>query len=401
MQTIVVVGSGLAGHTAVSELQRMGSDARIVWIGSESENPYDRPALSKRFLADDGASIGYLGNQDLETVDFRRGTTVLSINRERRTVETSDNETVRYDKLLIATGSRVRRLPVASGDMKLNYLRTSADAICLRTQLQQSKSIVIIGGGYIGLEVAAAANARGLEVCIVEAGQSFLSRTGSNLLSHWSMRALVDQGITARAGAHVMSLRRTSDERYAATTLSGDEILADVVLVAIGIEPNCDLAADAGLEVDNGIIVDGRGATSDPHIFAAGEVTRYPISRLNGLFRSESWSSSHKQALVVARAMMGRQSDRFDELSWHWSDQGPHNVQCLGMPALGVTRLVVGDPCGDEWFEMSFDARENLVGAVAVNRARDMSRLRRSLDRDGVVPAELMNIARHEPAQCS
>ncbi|WP_312797814.1 NAD(P)/FAD-dependent oxidoreductase [Tianweitania sp.] len=401
MQTFVVVGTGIAGFSAVSTLSQEAGDARIVWIGDEVEAPYDRPPLSKDFLTQDDVALARFSPETSPAkVEMHLGVRVTTIARDDRCLTTDDGNTIRYDRLLLATGSSPRPLPKTMNNSHVAHLRTAAHAVDLRRKFRSARHLVIVGGGYIGLEVAFSARARGCSVTMVEVGPSLLGRTGSAALGSWALRTLESNGVDVRLNTSIAALSGSADEKTTVHLSDNEGIVADVMLAAIGVLPNCQIATSAGLATDNGIVVDAFGRTNDPAIFAAGEATRYPIAKLGGSFRTESWNASRNQAIVAAKSMAGLPTEAFDELPWNWSDLGRHSVQCLGMPAMGTKRLTIGDAAGDEWMEIFLDARETLVGCVTVNQSREMSKLRRALVKESGIPAGLLQRANIRPTAC-
>jgi 3-phenylpropionate/trans-cinnamate dioxygenase ferredoxin reductase subunit/anthranilate 1,2-dioxygenase ferredoxin reductase subunit len=396
MGDLVVIGSGIAGHSAALELLRQAPGTIVQIIGAETGPPYDRPPLSKEFLLAATPKVPFLGQSEIygEAIELRDGLTATAIDRAHHVVTLSDGSKVAYEKLLVATGSRLRRLPLRQADMRrVFYLRTVEDACRLRTALHTYRRIAIIGGGFIGLEIAAAARQLDCEVTVVEQAPMLLSRGATPVLAGYLRDLHIERGAEVRLDAAVEGVQVDRD----GVTLRwpDGQLRADIVVVGIGITPNMELAAEAGLAVDDGILVDQRCRTSDEAIFAAGEVTNHPIGTLDLRARTESWSAAAGQGVVAARNMLGVESS-FDELPWFWSDQYDINLQCLGLPARASRHMQIGDIALGRWMRIGLDHNGRLVGAECVNMGREMSALRRADRNRQPVPPALLD--RAEPS---
>jgi NADPH-dependent 2,4-dienoyl-CoA reductase/sulfur reductase-like enzyme len=390
MGDIIIVGSGIAGHRAAAELHRLAPGKSVQVYGAENGMPYDRPPLSKEFLLAADPAPPSLGPPGVyaDGVSLFEGLAATAIDRDDRRVDLADGSSVHYETLLLATGSRLRHLPFGnpSGDRTF-YLRTLADARRLRAALASSRSVVIVGGGFIGLEIAAAARQQGCTVTVVEMAPSLLSRTATQQLSQRILDLHEARGVTVVLGVRPEDL--VEDASGVCLRWDRGEIRADIAVVGIGVVPNQELAVSAGLGTADGILVDTRCRTSDARIFAAGEVTNYPVGRLGVRARTESWSAAVAQATVAASNIAG-QDMTFQELPWFWSDQYDANIQCLGMPLAAERFLTVGDPGSPSWLRIGVDGDGGLVGAEAVNRGRDMSALRRADRNKQPIPAALL-----------
>jgi 3-phenylpropionate/trans-cinnamate dioxygenase ferredoxin reductase subunit/anthranilate 1,2-dioxygenase ferredoxin reductase subunit len=380
MQRFVVVGGGVAGHRAAVELARRAPTSTIDLISEEPCLPYERPPLSKELLhgsktAEQIVLSGAAAYRE-SNIRYHSGTRMTAIDRSRQTVITETGTAFSYDRLLLATGSRPRRLPAAcAGDANVHYLRTLHDAIGLAPQLTPGRRILIIGGGFIGLEVAAAAVRRNCRVTVIESQPCILARGMPPIVSEWVERMHRGEGVDIQLSTEVQSMRR--DRSEIVVTSSNETIAADVVVAGIGAMPNVEVAAEAGLEMRDGLVVDDRCRTSDPLIFGAGEVTCRPL--MHGLPRRiESWKSSGEQGAVAAQVMTGADV-AFDEIPSLWSDQFDINIQSIGFPDLGVTQEVLGDPASRAWTLVSFGEDKSIVGGIAINRGRDASGLRRAI----------------------
>jgi NADPH-dependent 2,4-dienoyl-CoA reductase/sulfur reductase-like enzyme len=380
MQRFVVVGGGVAGHRAVIELARRAPDAEIDMVSDEPCLPYDRPPLSKELLhGSKTAEEIVLGGTSIyaqTNVRYHAGTRITSIDRVHRKVKTEEGIEFGFDRLLLATGSRPRRLPAdCTGVVSVHYLRTLQDAVALQQQLVAGRRVVVIGGGFIGLEVAAAAIRRGCRATVVESQARVLARGMPILVSEWVDRMHRAEGVEIILSANVTAMRQ---ERSTVSIIgSGWTIEADIVVAGIGAEANVELAAAAGLAVSDGLVVDAQCRTSDPGIYGAGEVTCHPV--LHGAPRRiESWRSSGEQGTIAAQAMTDG-AVSFDEIPTLWSDQFNANIQAIGFPDLGVEYEVIGDPAANAWTLVALGEDGTIVGGVAINRGRDASALKRAV----------------------
>jgi NADPH-dependent 2,4-dienoyl-CoA reductase/sulfur reductase-like enzyme len=322
--THVIVGAGLAGAKAAQTLREEGFDGPIVLLGAEPERPYERPPLSKALLlgAVEQSSV-YVHEAEwyhANNVDIRTNTHVTAIDRSARQVELADGQRIGYHRLLLATGSTPRALPVPGADLEgVLQLRTLADSDRIAKSLSDDAHIVIIGAGWIGLEVAAAARQRGATVTVVEAAALPLQRVLGDQLAHVFADLHQGHGVRFRFGAQVAQFR--GDARVGAAVLTdGSELLADTVIVGVGARPNTRLAEQAGLPVDNGIVVDQSLRSADPHIYAAGDVANAYHPMLGTHIRVEHWANALHSGPAAARSMLG-QEVIYDHLPYFYTDQ--------------------------------------------------------------------------------
>ena len=372
----VIVGAGHAGGRAVKVLRDAGFKGSVTLIGAEPHLPYERPPLSKEFLQVPGARQSWVLEPDYvhqQDIQVRLGRSVVSIDRGRQAVTLDDASEVAYDRLLLATGASVRQLSIPGYPAAdIHYLRTIADARALERRLAPERRVAIIGGGFIGLEVAASARARGCEVVVLEAADRLLPRLGSAEASEHVLRHHVRCGIDVRLGARLAG----SDGRRLQLT-DGGVLDTDLLVAGIGVSPNIELASRAQLATDDGIITDADGRTSDPNIFAAGDVTRQWHPALGRRVRLESWQNANLQAEAAARSMMGLPPVRC-EPPWVWSDQGSLNLQVAGAPA-EIDRTLIRHDDADGSTSIFQFLGERLVGGITANRAKEMALIRRVL----------------------
>jgi NADPH-dependent 2,4-dienoyl-CoA reductase/sulfur reductase-like enzyme len=335
----VIVGASMAGAKAAEALRDEGFSGSVVLIGTEDERPYERPPLSKGYLLgkDTRDSIfvhaeGWYAEHD---VDLRRGSTVTSIDRSGHRVTLAGGESVPYDRLLIATGASPRRLNIPGGDLDgVLYLRTVGDSERLAKALRGGGQVVIAGGGWIGLETAAAARENGCAVTVVEPERGVLNRALGPELGEVFADLHRSHGVTFRFGEGVSELAGSDGTVTGVITSVGEELPARLVIIAVGIAPNVELAAEAGLDVDNGIIVDETLRTSDPDIFAAGDVANAFNTLLGRRIRVEHWANALVSGPIAARSMMGKDAT-YDWVPYFFSDQYDLGMETAGLPDPG------------------------------------------------------------------
>ena len=381
-QRFVVLGGGQAAARAAKAMRSAGFGGAITIIGAEQHAPYERPMLSKALLLTPDTPVPFVfplqTYADLD-IQLRTGCTAMAIDRSARRVSLSDGSTVRYDRLMLATGGRLRRLSIPGLPSEaILYLRNLDECRALELKLRGNPSLVVIGGGFIGLEVAASAAVLGRRVTVIEAANRLLPRLGSPdasaaVLAHH--RAL---GIDIRLDASV-----SRGEQGVLFLKDGSTVDAQVIVAGIGVAPETALADGAGLAVDDGILVDEFGMTSDPLIFAAGDVTRHYHPLLGRHIRLESWQNANMQAEAAGRAMADVRTP-YQEIPWLWSDQGDLNLQMAGAPAAVDRTVVRGRTDGAEGASIFQFDQERLVGAVTLNRGKDMTMIRRLLGQDAL-----------------
>lgn len=384
-QTFIIIGAGQAGAWVARTLRAEGFAGRIVLIGAEPYYPYERPPLSKAVLKGeaqaDSATLLSPAEAQAASIECWLGAEVADIDRAGRTIRTTGGRSLAYDKVFLTTGSRVRLLPGLAASPRIHTLRGRDDAMRLQQALHGH--LLVLGGGWIGLEVAATALALGVAVTLVEAAPRLCARSLPPVASEFLEQLHRKNGVELSLGQNVRALA-THDDFVTAELADGRIITADNALIAIGILPNVELAQACGLAVENGILVDHTGRTSDPDIYAAGDVTRHPNAFAGGLVRLESWANAQNQAITAARAALGLAA-RYDEIPWFWSDQYGVNLQILGLPAAAARCHARGAPAEAKgsWLALHKDGRP--AGAIAVNTARHLRPLR-GLFEGGAVP---------------
>lgn len=392
-QRALVVGASHAGAQLAASLRQDGWSGEIVLIGEEPTVPYQRPPLSKAYLAGKTTldeitirSSDFYSKQRIQLLNAH----VEAIDRSAGHIVMSTGDTLTYDKLALCTGARPRQLRVPGADLAgVHYLRTAADVEKIRTSATPGRRVVIVGGGYIGLETAASLRALDLDVTVLEATTRVLERVTAPDVSTFFERIHREEGIDIRTCAKVAAL--VGDDCVREVLLStGESIPADLVIVGIGVEPRTELADAAGLVVDNGIVIDDHARTEDPDIVAAGDCTSHDIARYGCRIRMESVSSAGEQAKVAASTVCGK-SRKIEALPWFWSDQYDLKLQIAGLNT-GYDEVVLsGDPTRDRDFSCFYLRGGELLAADCINRPRDFMFSKRAITQQLPVDrAELM-----------
>ncbi len=377
---IVIVGAGQCGVQAADTLRRRGFSGRIVLVNGEGHLPYQRPPLSKQYLVGDmnmeRLALRPEGFFDEQNIELLSDTHATSLDRQGRKLKLSDGRTLSYDKLLLATGTRARQLSVPGSHLDGVYcLRGLADADAIRERLSGSERVVVIGGGFIGLEMAAAARKLGKEVVVLESASRLMPRIMPAELSEYYAQLHRENGVDIRTGVSVTSLNGESS--VVSVTCDDVELGADIVVVGIGVEVNDELAANAGLECDNGIVVDEACRTSDPNIFAAGDCTRHfnPIYKCH--LRLESVQNATDQARIAAMAMLG-EDETYKALPWFWTDQFGVKLQMVGLSE-GYDQMVVRGEFGKVPFSVYYLKDGRILASDVFNGAKEFMACRRAL----------------------
>ena len=346
-ERVVIVGAGQAGAQVAVSLRQLGFDGQITLLGEERQPPYQRPSLSKAYLSGEMAlertwlrSEGYYPKH---AIGLRLGVRAERILREERAVVCTDGAQIGYDALALCTGSRARRLGVPGTDLPgVFYLRTLADSDRIRAAVRPGARAVIIGGGYIGLEVAASLKKLGCAVSVIEALERVMNRVVAPPVSAFFAAEHARRGVEVVTGAAVAALEgKGRIERVVCA--DGRAFAADLAVIGIGGMPHDELAKEAGLEVENGVVVDAFGRTGDPAIFAAGDVTNHPNALFGRRLRLELVHNAIEQAKAVARALAG-QPQAYADVPWFWSDQYDLKLQIAGVGDPDDELVVRGDP---------------------------------------------------------
>lgn len=393
-KTVVIIGAGHAGGRAAEAMRAEGYAGHIVLLGEEGYVPYERPPLSKELLAGEMETEKTFLNPpdfyDDKDIDLRLEAHAEAIDREAGKVRLKGGKEIGYDRLLIATGGRVRKLPCEGAGLRgVYYIRTLRDSLTLRPELKEGARVAVVGGGFIGLEVAATARKRGCEVTVVELADEVLARVADS-----SVGAIVgdihrEEGVRVITGASVERLEGESDVAEVICT-DGETIEVDLVVVGIGIAPNVEIARDAGLDcggegTPGGIRVDEYGRSSDPDIFAAGDVAFHYNPVLGHHVRLESWENAQKGGIAVARNMVIGEPEPYAEVPWFWSDQYDLNLQIAGAPERWDRVLVRGDPAKRKGLVFYMDG-PRVVGATAFNLGREMRFCKRLIESGREIP---------------
>lgn len=368
-KSIVIIGAGQAGFWAARTLRTQGYDGRLVLVGNEPHPPYERPPLSKRVLKGDAEprSAWLTTSEQLADlkIEFLAESTATAIDRGARSVELADDMRLGYDRLLLATGARPRRLELPGEcGAPVHYLRDIADCLALRAQLSPGARVLIVGGGLIGLEAAAAGVSRGASVTVIEAAARLMARVVGPEIGDFVEDLHRRHETTILTDAWPERIERAG-EACRIVCRDGRTCEGDIIVIGVGIIPNIELAAAAGLTVDNGVWVDAFCRTEDPHIWAAGDVACHLNPRLGRRIRLETWQNAQNQAIAAARNMLG--ADRpYAEIPWGWSDQFDINLQLLGAPTSFQQAVIRGDPDGGPFCVFYLEG-DRLSGANAVN----------------------------------
>ena len=379
-ETYAIIGAAQAGGWGAKTLRDQGFAGRVILIGEEKYPPHERPPLSKDVLlgVKPPESTYIWPAEKLANIEIRTGARVEKIDRAQKEIVLAGGETLAYDKLLIATGSRVRKLNTPGADLPgVHYLRSIDDTLAIKRDLTPEAHLLVVGAGWIGLETAAAARKHGAKVTVIEVASQVCNRALPKGLADYLQERHTAQGVTFRLNATVTRfIGGTRVER--AVLADGTELPVSAVVVGIGVVPNVELAQAAGLAVDNGIVTDAAGRTEDPAIFAAGDVTSHPNAFMGRRVRLESWANAQNQAIAAAKAMLG-QTEPYNEIPWFWSDQYNLNVQMLGIPHKSDKSVVRGDRTKDQFLEFFLLSDGRIEAVAAINSPRDLRFAKRLL----------------------
>ncbi|AEK60183.1 Ferredoxin reductase [Collimonas fungivorans Ter331] len=375
-EPIIIVGAGQAGVRAALALREQGYDGSLLLIGDEPQLPYERPPLSKQVLLGsrepDQCTIGGADLFLEQDIRLLTGVRVERIRREISSIALDDGATLAYSKLLLATGGRVRTVTVqGAGLAGVHYLRTIEDALQLKAQLLPGQRVVVVGGGFIGLEVAASARALGCSVTVLEAGERLAARALPPQLSEKLLQLHRARGVDVQLQSRIEAFAGTTAVQAVALE-DGRNVPCDMIVVGIGIAPNVELAVEAGLAVVNGIQVNHRLQTSDEHIYAVGDVCEFPSALTGRTMRLETWRNAEEQGKHVARTLLGY-DEHFAALPWFWSDQFDYSLQIAGEPHMAVH--CIERPLADDGLLIFFlNEQLQLVAACGWGRGNSIAK---------------------------
>jgi 3-phenylpropionate/trans-cinnamate dioxygenase ferredoxin reductase subunit len=388
----VILGAGHAGGTVAALLRQYGHDGSITLVGNEPWAPYQRPPLSKAWLKGE-ADAASLALRPLEfyaqhDIDFRPSTQAVSINRSEKTVALSDGSALGYDVLVLATGARAMSLPIPGAALDgVMFLRSAADAEQLKAAIGPGRTLAVVGGGYIGLEVAASGRALGAEVVVLEREQRLLARVACEALSTFLKTYHEKHEVVFELGANVTAFEDKGGRVGGVRLADGRLIVCDAVVVGVGAAPNDEIARDCGLDTARGVVVDLEARTSDRAIFAIGDVAHRPMPIYGRMFRMESVPNALEGAKQAASAITGRPPPA-GEVPWQWSDQYDLKLQIAGYAFDTDEVLVRGDPASGKFavFHMRGDKVQSveainappefMMGKQLIGRRRSVSKAR-------------------------
>jgi len=373
VENVVIIGASHAAAEAISSLRKFGWKGSITLIGEEKELPYQRPPLSKAYYKGEiEVAKLTIKNADFYSnanVDLYLGRRAVSINRSDKCVVLDGGEQVKYSHIIIATGTRARFLPVEGGELDcVKYFRTVADVDAIKKALLPGAKLLIVGAGYIGLEVAASAVKQGIEVTVLETMDRVLARVTSPVVSEFYQKLHAHEGVEIKLNSALDKFCETNDQTFAVLR-SGEKVTFDCAIVGIGVVPNTELAEDAGLICDNGIVVDEFTRTEDPNIYAVGDCSNHPSLIYKRRVRLESVPNAVAQAKAAASSICGTDK-AYDQLPWFWSDQYNVKLQTAGL-IQGYDRYEVNGNLDERKFSVSYYKDNELIALDALNSPAD------------------------------
>ncbi len=388
----IIIGASHAAAQLAPSLRQEGWDGDIIIIGDEPYLPYHRPPLSKSFLAGEktaeGLAIRPAAFYEKNSIQFRQGR-VTAINRSTQTLTLSDGQEQSYDKLALCMGSRVRKVSLPGSELEgVHYLRDITDVEGIKAHVEKDKHVVIIGGGYIGLEAASALRKLGMNVVVLEMAERILQRVTAPELSEFYTRIHTEEGVHIHTGIAVSEITgETHTEKVICA--DGTEFPVDLVIVGVGILPNIELAVEAGIEVDNGIIVDEFCRTNDANIVAAGDCTNHFNKIYNRRIRLESVPNASEQGKSAAASICGV-SKEYKSLPWFWSDQYNLKLQIAGL-SLGYDQISIrGDKLAGRSFAAFYFKDGQLISVDCVNRPQEFMLSKKIIaEKLSIMPAQL------------
>ena len=388
--TSVIVGASLAGINAARTLRLQGHTGSIIVVDADSERPYDRPPLSKQMLTGEWEPEKILlpaGKEDLD-LEFRLGVRAKAVDLAARqiTLEGADGTVANtaFDSLIIASGASARRLPDTAGIAGVHVVRTLADSLALRAELEAGPSrVVVIGAGFIGAEVASSCRKRGIEVTLVEAMPLPLERILGAEMGRVCAQVHIENGVDLRLGTGVLQLETEivdGVEKVVGVALTdGTSVATEVVVVGIGVTLNVDWLEGSGLTLDDGVVCDNT-LLAAPGVVAAGDIARYPSARFGRMLRVEHWETAIAGGEAAARRLLAEASGEtpvvFDPIPWFWSDQYDRKIQLAGRPMPTDTCVVVHGSADEFRFVALYGDGDRLTGVLGMNRPRHVVQLR-------------------------
>jgi 3-phenylpropionate/trans-cinnamate dioxygenase ferredoxin reductase component len=371
---VVIVGAGQAGFQVAASLRQEGFEGTITLIGDEPGLPYQRPPLSKGFMAGKQAiesiALRPRAFYEKQRVELLAGDKVIEIDRAGHSVSLASGRRVRYETLVLAVGARNRTLPVKGAALDgVCYLRTDAEAVGIQDRLAQAHHVVVIGGGFIGLELAASASALGKSVHVLEAQPRLMARVVSPVLSNFCRELHISRGVGISLGVLPREIAGSQGKVSEVVLSDGRAYPADLVLIGVGVVPNDELASAAGLTVQNGIFVDHHLRTEDENIYAIGDCADHPNPYAGGRARIESVQNAVDQAKCIAATIVGRPQS-YQAVPWFWTDQFDMNLQMVGLSS-GYDRTVIRGEPESRKFSVFYFKMDRLVAIDSVNRPGD------------------------------
>jgi len=373
MENLVIVGAGQSAIQCITSLRKEDYPGLITLVGEEEHLPYQRPPLSKGFL-EDTVSNERLYFKKLEffienKVQLKLGTKAEEIDIENNNIHLSDNTKLSFDKLVFATGSSVRKLDFPGKDLNsIHYLRGLDDALSIKKDLQTSQNIVVVGAGYIGLEVAAIAAKQNKSVTVIEMADRVMNRTVDPQISDYYLNLHQKNGVTFKFNISLKEIIGTNNPEKVVCS-DGSEVAADMVVIGAGIMPNVELAENAGLSCDNGIVVNEFGKTDHADIYACGDCTNHPNKLLNKKIRLESVHNAMEQSKTVASSIINK-SLAYNQIPWFWSDQYDHKLQIVGLSGDHDKVIMRGD-MSEAKFMLFYTKDDKLIAVDAVNNSKE------------------------------
>ena len=389
---VVIVGAGHAAGQVVATLKQKGFDGAICLVGEEAYLPYQRPPLSKKYLAGElpAERLHFKAKSfyDEANIEVHLDTRIEHIDRARKLVRSDTGAEFPYDRLVLSLGAHPRHLDLPGVELGgVHYLRTIGDVDAIREDMQPGRRMVIVGAGYIGLEVAAVAVQLGVDVTVVEMLDRVMSRVVSEAVSEFYQKEHEGHGVRLLLSTGINDF--SGDGRVHAVDLSdGTCIEADLVVIGIGVVPNTDLATDAGLQVGNGIVVDNRCRSSDPEIYAVGDCTLHPNDLLGCQVRLESVHNALEQAKTAAANICGEEQ-RYEQVPWFWSDQYDLKLQIAGLSQDYDQTIIRGNP-DDRSFSCLYLNAGRLIAVDAINKPRDFMQSKKLIAEHAVIDVSLL-----------